>query len=72
MRPGRIDRVVYVPLPDEHTRREIFKIKFKTMPILPDVDLDLLVKQTHRYSGAEVSLRFCFIRDQNHDYEIIF
>lgn len=33
LRPGRLDRIVYVPLPDEETRKEIFKIKFKKMPV---------------------------------------
>lgn len=54
MRPGRIDRIVYVKLPDETTRAEIFKIKFKNMPLAGDVDLVSLVEQTNGYSGAEV------------------
>lgn len=33
LRPGRFDRIVYVPLPDESTRREIFKIQFAKMPV---------------------------------------
>lgn len=33
LRPGRLDRIVYVPLPDEETRREIFQIKFSKMPV---------------------------------------
>lgn len=39
MRPGRIDRIVYVPLPDAATRREIFHLQFPSMPISQDVDL---------------------------------
>ncbi len=54
MRPGRIDRIVYVKLPDDCTRMEIFKIKLKSMPIDVDVDLTALVKRTDGYSGAEV------------------
>lgn len=54
MRPGRIDRIVYVKLPDETTRAEIFKIKFKNMPIAEDVDVAKLVDLTNGYSGAEV------------------
>lgn len=54
MRPGRIDRIVYVKLPDETTRAEIFKIKFKNMPIDENVDLTTLVELTAGYSGAEV------------------
>lgn len=54
MRPGRIDRIVYVRLPDATTREEIFKIKFTNMPIAEDVDLAQLVDRTNGYSGAEV------------------
>lgn len=53
-RHGRIDRIVYVKLPDEVTRGEIFKIKFEKMPIAEDVDVARLVELTNGYSGAEV------------------
>ncbi|XP_041358631.1 ATPase family protein 2 homolog isoform X2 [Gigantopelta aegis] len=55
MRPGRIDRIVYVPLPDFETRQEIFQLLFKKMPIGPSVNLQLLATNTERYSGAEVT-----------------
>lgn len=55
MRPGRLDRIVYVTLPDESTRKEIFELKFKQIPIADDVDLDYLVANTERYSGAEIA-----------------
>ncbi|KAI8484995.1 spermatogenesis associated protein 5 [Branchiostoma belcheri] len=54
LRPGRIDRILYIPLPDADTRREILKIQFQTMPVSPDLDVDWLVQKTHNYSGAEV------------------
>lgn len=54
MRPGRIDRIVYVPLPDSDTRREIFAIKLKTMPLDASVDKEELVRRTEGYSGAEI------------------
>ncbi|XP_053514367.1 ribosome biogenesis protein SPATA5 isoform X1 [Artibeus jamaicensis] len=54
MRPGRIDRIIYVPLPDAATRREIFNLQFHSMPVGQDVDLNELVLQTDTYSGAEV------------------
>lgn len=55
MRPGRIDRIIYVPLPDAATRREIFKLQFCKMPISDEINLDELVQQTEKYSGAEVN-----------------
>ncbi|XP_072291102.1 ATPase family gene 2 protein homolog A [Eucyclogobius newberryi] len=55
MRPGRLDRIVYVPLPDASTRREIFCLQFRNMPIATDVSTDELVSKTHKYSGAEIT-----------------
>nr|XP_020027852.1 spermatogenesis-associated protein 5 isoform X2 [Castor canadensis] len=54
MRPGRIDRIIYMPLPDAATRREILKLQFHSMPISNEVDLNELVLQTDKYSGAEI------------------
>lgn len=54
MRPGRLDRVIYVGLPDADTRREIFNIKLKKMPIHEAVDVETLVDRTEGYSGAEI------------------
>ncbi|XP_017776347.1 PREDICTED: spermatogenesis-associated protein 5 [Nicrophorus vespilloides] len=54
LRPGRLDRIVYVPLPDEATRKDIFRIKLAKMPTV-DIDIDGLVAKTVGYSGAEVN-----------------
>lgn len=54
MRPGRIDRIIYVPLPDSATRAEIFKLQFRSMPTSDDISLDHLVTKTQKYSGAEI------------------
>ncbi|XP_054647866.1 ribosome biogenesis protein SPATA5 [Dunckerocampus dactyliophorus] len=55
MRPGRLDRIVYVPLPDAPTRREIFRLQFRNMPVAEDVSVDHLVTRTEKYSGAEIT-----------------
>lgn len=55
MRPGRLDRIVYVTLPDKETRKEIFSLKLSQTPIEDDVDLDYLVEKTNKYSGAELT-----------------
>lgn len=55
MRPGRFDRLVYVPLPDEQTRLEIFKIRFRRSPVSPNIQIERLVELTKSYSGAEIS-----------------
>ena len=54
LRPGRIDRMIYVPLPDEETRKEIFEIQFRTMPVSKDVNVANLVQISRGYSGAEI------------------
>ncbi|NXE64064.1 SPAT5 protein, partial [Calcarius ornatus] len=59
LRPGRIDRIIYVPLPDAATRREIFRLHFQSMPVSDDVCLAELVEHTQKYSGAEVKLPGC-------------
>ncbi|XP_062477640.1 ATPase family gene 2 protein homolog A isoform X4 [Pezoporus occidentalis] len=53
LRPGRIDRIIYVPLPDAATRKEIFKLHFQSMPVSDEVCLAELVQHTQKYSGAE-------------------
>lgn len=54
MRPGRLDRIVYVRLPDANTRREIFRIKLSKMPLIDDFSIEQLIAQTDGYSGAEI------------------
>ncbi|KAF7394869.1 hypothetical protein HZH66_008043 [Vespula vulgaris] len=54
LRPGRLDRIIYVGLPDCKTRQEIFDIKLKKMPIAEDVNILDLVEITEGYSGAEI------------------
>lgn len=56
MRPGRLDRLVYVPLPDAKTREEIFRLRLKSVPLASDVTYDDMVTKTEMYSGAEVSI----------------
>ncbi len=53
LRPGRFDKLIYVPAPDEKTRLEIFKVHTKSMPI-KSVDLKKLAKETEGYSGADI------------------
>jgi transitional endoplasmic reticulum ATPase len=53
LRPGRFDKLIYVPAPDEKTRLEIFKVHTKSMPI-KGVDLKKLAKETEGYSGADI------------------
>jgi len=54
LRPGRFDRLIYVPAPDEQSRLRIFRIYTKEMPLTNDVDLETLSKDTKGYSGADI------------------
>ncbi len=55
LRPGRFDRLIYVPPPDEKARLEIFKVHTRNMPLAEDVDLALLAKKTEGYTGADIA-----------------
>ena len=57
LRPGRLERHIYVPAPDEESRKKIFEVYLggETGSILArDVDIDTLVKQTEGYVGADI------------------
>ena len=54
LRPGRFDRLIYVPEPDEKSRLQILKIYTKGMPINKDVDLNQITIATKYYSGADI------------------
>ncbi|XP_052792315.1 ribosome biogenesis protein SPATA5-like [Mya arenaria] len=55
MRPGRFDRVLYVPLPDLATRHQIFMIHLRKMPVGEAVTPESLAERTQGYSGAEIA-----------------
>ncbi|UNQ72689.1 CDC48 family AAA ATPase [Infirmifilum sp. NZ] len=55
LRPGRFDRLIYVPPPDEKARLEIFKVHTRRMPLAEDVDLAELAKRTEGYTGADIA-----------------
>jgi proteasome regulatory subunit len=53
LRPGRFDRVIEIPLPDESSRLEILKIHTRRMS-LDEVNLDTLKDQTAELTGAQI------------------
>ncbi len=54
LRPGRFDRLIEIPIPDDAARLSILKIHTAKMPIAADVDLNILASSTEKYSGAEL------------------
>lgn len=65
MRKGRIDRTVYVSLPDKEARAELFRIEIEKRPNV-GIDYELLAKATENYTGSDISFiveesaRLCF------------
>ncbi|GAA5934880.1 AAA family ATPase AFG2 [Sporobolomyces koalae] len=55
MRPGRLDRILYVSPPDFEARKQIFSINFSKMAVNADVDIDELAQITEGCSGAEIA-----------------
>ena len=53
-RPGRLDSIIEIAIPDEKTRLEIFKIHTKNMPLGEKVKLENLAKKTESFSGANI------------------
>jgi transitional endoplasmic reticulum ATPase len=54
LRPGRLDRHIHVPVPDEDARRKIFTVHTQDKPLASDVDLDNLARRTEGYVGADI------------------
>jgi transitional endoplasmic reticulum ATPase len=54
LRPGRLDRHVHVPVPDEEARRKILEVHTRDKPLADDVDLDALARKTDGYVGADL------------------
>ena len=54
LRPGRLDRHVHVPVPDEEGREAIFEVHTRNKPLAEDVDLADLARRTEGYVGADI------------------
>lgn len=55
LRPGRLDQLIYIPLPDDTSRHQIFKACLRKSPISKEVDLSALARHTHGFSGADIT-----------------
>jgi len=55
MRPGRLDQLVYIPLPDRKSRIQIFKATLRKSPLAKEIDLEVLAKTTNGFSGADIT-----------------
>ncbi|KAJ6672338.1 CELL DIVISION CYCLE PROTEIN 48-like protein [Salix viminalis] len=55
LRPGRLDQLIYIPLPDEASRLQIFRACLRKSPVARDVDLAALARYTQGFSGADIT-----------------
>ena len=54
LRPGRLDRHIHVPVPDEEARRKILEVHTRNKPLADNIDLDWLAEETEGFVGADI------------------
>merc|ERR1712023_281958 len=55
MRPGRLDQLIYIPMPDLEARKSILRAVLRKTVVSDSVNLDLLAEDTEGYSGADLA-----------------
>jgi len=55
MRPGRLDQLIYIPMPDYESRLSILRATLRKSPVSKDVDLAYLASQTDKFTGADLT-----------------
>merc|ERR1712100_1009835 len=55
MRPGRLDQLIYIPMPDFESRLSILRATLRKSPVSKDVDLAYLASQTDKFTGADLT-----------------
>ena len=55
LRPGRFDTFIYLPLPNEETRKKILEVHTSKIPLAKDVDLGEIAKKTENFTGADLA-----------------
>lgn len=55
IRPGRLDQLIYIPLPDLASRIAIFKAASRKAPLEAAIDIEVLARSTHGFSGADIT-----------------
>merc|ERR1711970_910425 len=55
IRPGRLDQLIYIPLPDKASRVNIFKAVLRKSPVAPNVSMDFLSDLTQDFTGADIT-----------------
>jgi len=55
IRPGRLDQLIYIPLPDQLSRLSIIRAVLRKSPVAPNVNMDFLANQCEGFSGADMT-----------------
>merc|ERR1712194_599537 len=55
MRPGRLDQLIYIPMPDYDSRLAILRATLRKSPVAKEVDLAYLASQTDKFTGADLT-----------------
>lgn len=55
IRPGRLDQLIYIPLPDKGARKNIFKAVLRKSPVAPNVSFDFCSELTQDFTGADIT-----------------
>ena len=55
IRPGRLDQLIYIPLPDKGARKNIFKAVLRKSPVAPNCSFDFMAELTQDFTGADIT-----------------
>jgi transitional endoplasmic reticulum ATPase len=55
IRPGRLDQLIYIPLPDKPSRTNVIKSVLRKSPVAPNINVDFLAELTEGFSGADIT-----------------
>ena len=55
IRPGRLDQLIYIPLPDKPSRVNVLKAVLRKSPIAPNVNMEFLAELTDGFTGADIT-----------------
>ena len=55
IRPGRLDQLIYIPLPDKPSRVSVIKAVLRKSPIAPNINMDFLGELTDGFTGADIT-----------------
>lgn len=55
IRPGRLDQLIYIPLPDKPSRTSVLKAVLRKSPVAPNINFDFLGDLTDGFTGADIT-----------------